>query len=101
MSDIEEVESCKRFDPVLLAALDAVLQSPKWMGTGGLDEYSMYGELAMDVAKVAIAAEREACAKIAETGSPSMSIPEFLMLTHPAEIRESIAAAIRARGTET
>jgi hypothetical protein len=53
------------------------------------------------ILSAAEAAEREACAKIAEAGSPSMSMPDFLMLTDPAEIRESIAAAIRARGTET
>lgn len=93
MNSIEDVESCKRFDPVLLAALDATLRLPNWAGLGGLDEYTMYGELAMDVAKIAVAAEREACAKIADDHEKA-AIDQCWLTA------KSIASVIRARGDQ-
>lgn len=85
------MEDRKQCNPVALAALDSVLTSEKWRQTCGLDEWTMYGELAMEVAMVAIAAEREACAKIAD-GTPDDEFPGEVW------IASKIAAAIRARG---
>lgn len=48
-------------------ALENALSLPQWRDLGGLDADTIYGELAMDVARIAIAAEREACAKAAES----------------------------------
>ena len=53
-------------DEYLTALLDSVLSNDKWKDYGGLSADTMYGELAMDVARAAIATEREACAKEAD-----------------------------------
>lgn len=49
----------------------------------------------------AIAAEREACAKIAEADTSFMMLQEFGMQSTVTQVRTNIADAIRARGTES
>lgn len=75
-------------------ALSKVLASSEWRGTGGLDAGTIYGQLAMAVAAVAIAAERSECAKIADHTSA------WCRSFSSEETAERIAAAIRARGTK-
>lgn len=77
-----------------LEALGKVLASPEWSQTGGLDAGTIYGQVAMAVAEVCIAAEREACAKIADHTSA------WCRSFSSEETAERIAAAIRARGTK-
>ncbi len=76
------------------AALAAVLGSPKWSSMGGLSEDTIYGELAIDVATAAVAAEREACARIAD------EVSAWCRSFSSEETAERIAAAIRARKTD-
>lgn len=71
------------------AILDEVLASDNWKGMGGLGADDMYGQLAMDVARLAVQREREACARIA-----------FYQTTKTADetdLKDRIAAAIRNR----
>lgn len=81
-----------------LDCLSKVLASPEWKDSGGLDASTMYGQLALAVAEVAIAAERSECAKIAEDKGAKWANTHSSECPHPTDIAESIAAAIRARG---
>lgn len=45
----------------------------------------------------AVTAEREACAKVAEADTSFDMLQDFGMQSHSAQLRENIAAAIRAR----
>lgn len=49
----------------------------------------------------AIHAEREACARVAEADTSFDMLQDFGIQSHSAQIRENIAAAIRARGSIT
>jgi iron uptake system EfeUOB component EfeO/EfeM len=84
---------------IALAALTKVLASPNWEGTGGLDEESMYGQLAMDVANEAIKAEREACAALVDAWPEKQKYTSDRS-TYGVEMATELADAIRSRSNE-
>ncbi len=60
-------------------------------GYGGLDSSTMYGQFALDVARAAVANERERAARVCENGSTA----DWGFVETTDDLREALAAAIR------
>lgn len=81
--------------------LAKVLASPEWRQMAGVDGDDIYGQLAIAVAELAIAAEREACATIASKVADQWRNSYREDAVHPSDVADGIAVDIRARGEKT